>query len=93
MSPETETEIDRHIGRQLRRRRRHLELSQQEVAAACGVRFQQIQKYEAGANRIPAGRLWRVAELLGVPMNYFFEGLAARADGDAQAAPRTAAKG
>jgi transcriptional regulator with XRE-family HTH domain len=82
LSPQSETEIDRHIGRQIRRRRRQLEKSQQDVAAACGVRFQQIQKYEAGTNRISAARLWKVAEMLGVPMGYFFEGLGARQNGE-----------
>ena len=57
-------------------------MSQQEVAAACGVRFQQIQKYEAGTNRVSAARLWKVAEILGVPVGYFFEGLGARQNGE-----------
>ena len=43
---------------------------------ACGVRFQQIQKYECGANRVSAARLWRISGALEVPVNYFFEGLA-----------------
>jgi len=67
-------EIDVHLGRRLRRRRRLLGLTQQELADACGVRFQQIQKYECAANRMSAGRLWQLAEVLEVPVSYFYEG-------------------
>ncbi len=70
-------EIDTHLGRRLRRRRRLLGLTQQQIAAACGVRFQQIQKYECGANRISAARLWQIAVSLEVAVDYFFEGLPA----------------
>ncbi|HEY2707673.1 MAG TPA: helix-turn-helix transcriptional regulator [Caulobacteraceae bacterium] len=69
-------DIDFHLGKRMRRRRRLLGLTQQQLAEACGVRFQQIQKYECGANRVSAARLWRIAGALEVPMNYFFEGLA-----------------
>src|SRR5699024_8676694 len=48
----------------------------QQLAGSVGVRFQQIQKYEAGANRISASRLWDIATALGVPVSFFFEGLA-----------------
>ena len=68
-------DIDLHLGKRMRRRRRLLGLTQQRLADACGVRFQQIQKYECGANRISAARLWRVARALEVPVDYFFEGL------------------
>jgi transcriptional regulator with XRE-family HTH domain len=69
-------DIDFHLGKRMRRRRRLLGLTQQQLADACGVRFQQIQKYECGANRVSAARLWRIAGALEVQMNYFFEGLA-----------------
>jgi len=68
-------EIDVHLGRRLRRRRRLLGLTQQQLAEACGVRFQQIQKYECAANRMSAARLWLLAEALEVPVGYFYEGL------------------
>ena len=68
-------DIDLHLGKRMRRRRRLLGLTQQRLADACGVRFQQIQKYECGANRISAARLWRVAQALEVSVEYFFEGL------------------
>ena len=67
--------IDIHLGRRLRRRRRILGLTQQQLADACGVRFQQIQKYECAANRMSAARLWQLSEVLEVPVNYFYEGL------------------
>lgn len=69
-------EIDVHLGRRLRRRRRLLGLTQQELALACGVRFQQIQKYECAANRMSAARVWQLAEVLEVPVSYFYEGFA-----------------
>jgi transcriptional regulator with XRE-family HTH domain len=72
-------EIDLHLGKRLRRRRRLLGLTQQQLAGACGVRFQQIQKYECGANRISAARLWQLSEALEVPVGYFFDGLAEEA--------------
>jgi transcriptional regulator with XRE-family HTH domain len=74
-------EIDEHLGRRLRRRRRLLGLTQHQLADACGVRFQQIQKYECAANRMSASRVWQLAQVLEVPISYFYEGLgAAQAD-------------
>ena len=69
------TDIDLHLGRRLRRRRRLLGLTQQQLAVQVGIRFQQIQKYECGANRISAARLWQLAEALETPVNYFYDGL------------------
>jgi len=51
-----------------------LGLSQEDLAKSVGVAFQQLQKYETGANRVSASRLWDVAEALGVPVTYFFDG-------------------
>jgi transcriptional regulator with XRE-family HTH domain len=68
-------EIDLHLGRRLRRRRRLLGLTQQQLAVQVGVRFQQVQKYECGANRISAARLWELAEALATPISYFYDGL------------------
>ena len=70
------TDIDLHLGRRLRRRRRLLGLTQQQLALKVGIRFQQIQKYECGANRISAARLWELAEALETPVSYFYDGLA-----------------
>ena len=69
------TDIDLHLGRRLRRRRRLLGLTQQQLAVHVGIRFQQIQKYECGANRISAARLWQLSEALEVPVGYFYDGL------------------
>lgn len=68
-------DIDVHLGKRLRRRRRLLGLTQQQLACTVGVRFQQIQKYECGANRISASRLWQLSEALEVPVGYFYDGL------------------
>lgn len=67
--------IDLHVGRRLRARRRLLNLTQEKLASAVDIRFQQIQKYESGANRISASRLWTLARALDVSVGYFFEGL------------------
>jgi len=69
------SDIDVHLGKRLRRRRRLLGLTQQQLAGTVGVRFQQIQKYECGANRISAARLWQLSEALEVPVGYFYDGL------------------
>jgi transcriptional regulator with XRE-family HTH domain len=71
-------DIDVYLGKRLRRRRRLLGLTQQQLAGAVGVRFQQIQKYECGANRISAARLWQLSEALDVPVGYFYDGLSDR---------------
>ena len=71
------TDVDIYVGKRLRRRRRLLGLTQQDLASQVGVRFQQIQKYECGANRITASRLFALGTALNVNINYFFEGLAA----------------
>ena len=53
-------------------------MDQQDLASQVGVRFQQIQKYECGANRVSASRLFELAESLDVPVQYFYEGLSRR---------------
>jgi transcriptional regulator with XRE-family HTH domain len=67
--------IDLHVGARLRQRRRLLGMTQQKLAEAVRIRFQQIQKYESGANRISASRLWALSRALDVPVAFFFEGL------------------
>ena len=64
--------VDKHVGHRLRVRRKELGLSQNRLAEAIGVTFQQIQKYERGANRVVASRLYDLAAALDVPVNYFF---------------------
>ncbi|MCU0730557.1 MAG: helix-turn-helix transcriptional regulator [Hyphomonas sp.] len=69
-------ETDLHVGKRLRRRRRLLGMTQQELASQVGVRFQQIQKYECGANRITASRLYDLSRAMNVTVQYFFDGMA-----------------
>ena len=66
--------VDIYVGQKLREQRCKLKLTQNDLAEAVGVRFQQIQKYENGSNRISASRLWEVSEVLEVPVSYFFDG-------------------
>lgn len=67
--------IDVHVGRRLRARRRLLGLTQETLATAVNIKFQQIQKYESGSNRVSASRLWALGKALDVPVAYFFEGM------------------
>jgi transcriptional regulator with XRE-family HTH domain len=69
--------IDAHIGHRIRQRRWMTKLSQMAVAERLGITFQQLQKYEVGANRVSASRLWEIAQVLDVPVAFFFEGYAA----------------
>jgi len=80
-------EIDYHVGRRLRRRRRLMGYTQQSLAELVGVRFQQIQKYECGANRVSAARLFELAEALNIPVQYFYEGLSERDQENAEDLP------
>ncbi len=66
---------DRHVGARIRERRITLGLSQQQLAQLIGVTYQQAHKYERGLNRISAGRLYDIAQVLNVPISWFFEGL------------------
>lgn len=68
-------DVDRHVGARVRERRIMLGFTQQQLADLIGVTYQQAHKYERGINRISAGRLYEIAHVLSVPVNYFFEGL------------------
>jgi transcriptional regulator with XRE-family HTH domain len=65
---------DKHVGRRVRMRRMMLEMSQERVAKELGLTFQQVQKYEKGMNRISASRLQHLAQILEVPIPFFFDG-------------------
>jgi len=67
--------VDVHVGKRIRHRRWLIGMTQQQLAEAVGIKFQQIQKYETGANRVSASRLWDIAEALEVDISFFFEGL------------------
>lgn len=82
--------VDAHVGKRIRHRRWMVGMTQQQLAERVGIKFQQIQKYETGMNRVSASRLWDISRVLEVPIAFFFEGLeqsenapeAARAEAD-----------
>ncbi|MEP1355261.1 MAG: helix-turn-helix transcriptional regulator [Tateyamaria sp.] len=67
--------VDVHVGKRIRQRRWLIGMTQQALADLVGIKFQQIQKYETGSNRVSASRLWDIGEAMGVPVAFFFEGL------------------
>lgn len=67
--------VDVHVGKRIRHRRWMVGMTQQQLAERVGIKFQQIQKYETGMNRVSASRLWDISEALEVPVSFFFEGL------------------
>ncbi len=72
--------VDTHVGQRIRQRRWLVGMTQQQLAEVVGIKFQQIQKYETGANRVSASRLWDISEALNVPVESFFEGLDKRVE-------------
>ena len=68
------TSVDEYVGLKLKIRRSAMGITQHELGDMVGVTFQQIQKYEKGANRVGAGRLYEFATILNVPVSYFFDG-------------------
>jgi transcriptional regulator with XRE-family HTH domain len=71
--------IDVHVGNRVRLRRLRIGMSQEKLAERLGLTFQQVQKYEKGSNRVSASRLFEMAEILGVPVQYFYEEMASPA--------------
>lgn len=72
--------VDVHVGKRIRHRRWMLGMTQQQLGEAVGIKFQQIQKYETGMNRVSASRLWDIGQVLDVRISFFFEGLASEYD-------------
>jgi transcriptional regulator with XRE-family HTH domain len=70
-------DADRHVGSRMRERRLMLGLTQQQLAELIGVSYQQAHKYEKGINRIAGGRLYTIAQALGVEVGFFYDGLEA----------------
>ncbi len=68
------SDIDRVVGQNIHRQRRKLKLTQEKLGELLGLTFQQVQKYEKGVNRVSAGRLYEIAGVLEVPVEFFFEG-------------------
>ncbi|WGH77808.1 helix-turn-helix domain-containing protein [Jannaschia ovalis] len=67
--------VDVHVGQRIRQRRWMVGMTQQQLAEKVGIKFQQIQKYETGMNRVSASRLWEIATAMDVEVGHFFEGL------------------
>ena len=67
--------VEVHVEKRVRQRRWLVGMTQQQLAEKVGIKFQQIQKYETGMNRVSASRLWDIAAALSVPVSFFFEGL------------------
>ena len=66
--------IDKHVGARLRMRRMLVGMSQEKLGQSVGITFQQVQKYEKGTNRVSASRMHQIGQVLGVPVEYFYEG-------------------
>lgn len=73
--------VDVHVGERVRRRRRAMGISQEKLGDLVGVTFQQVQKYEKGANRVSASKLFEISNVLQVPISFFFDGLASASPG------------
>ena len=69
--------VDIHVGKRIRQQRWVTGMTQQQLADAVGIKFQQIQKYETGMNRVSASRLWDIAKAMSVPISFFFDGIEA----------------
>ena len=76
--------IDGQVGNRVRLRRMLIGMSQERLGELLGLTFQQVQKYEKGVNRIGAGRLFEVARILGVPIDYFYEGASTQIAGPSE---------
>lgn len=74
-APRSPNPVDTHVGTRVRLRRQIMKMSQEKLGNALGVTFQQVQKYERGSNRVGASRLWKMSQVLDVPVSFFYEGL------------------
>jgi transcriptional regulator with XRE-family HTH domain len=92
MMKKAPNQIDRHVGGRVRMRRMMIKMSQEKLGDALDLTFQQVQKYEKGTNRIGASRLQQIAGILGVPVDFFFNGAPA-AEGSTEGFAEQAAPG
>lgn len=83
----TPNPVDVHVGSRVRLRRTLLGMSQEKLAEALGLTFQQVQKYERGANRVSASRMYDLSRALGVPVSFFFDDMPAEIATDKAASP------
>ncbi len=81
-APRSASYVDTHVGTRIRLRRKILKMSQSKLGDILGVTFQQVQKYENGTNRVGASRLWKLSQVLDIPVTFFFDGLSGGADPD-----------
>jgi len=81
--------VDVHVGKRIRHRRWQVGMTQQQLAESVGIKFQQIQKYETGMNRVSASRLWDISKVLEARVGYFFDGLSADAEGETSSSVST----
>ena len=79
--------IDAQVGNRVRIRRMLIGMSQERLGDLLGLTFQQVQKYEKGVNRIGAGRLFEIARILGVPIDFFYDGVGAALENPAEGTP------
>ena len=82
--------VDVHVGKRVRLRRTLLGMSQEQLGASLNITFQQVQKYERGANRISASRLWDICQILDVQISYFFDDMT---DDTMRSSPRRVSRG
>ena len=82
--------VDVHVGKRVRLRRTLLGMSQEQLGASLNITFQQVQKYERGANRISASRLWDISQILDVQISYFFDDMT---DDTMRSSPRRISRG
>ena len=82
--------VDLHVGKRVRLRRTLLGMSQEQLGTELNITFQQVQKYERGANRVSASRLWDISQILDVPINYFFDDMT---ENTIRSSPRRVSRG
>ena len=82
--------VDVHVGKRVRLRRTLLGMSQEQIGVSLNITFQQVQKYQRGANRISAARLWDISQILGVQIGYFFADMT---DDTMRSSPRRVSRG
>ena len=82
--------IDMHVGKRIRLRRTLLGMSQEQLGSELDITFQQVQKYERGANRVSASRLWDISQILDSPINYFFDDMS---ENTTRSSPRRVSRG
>lgn len=82
--------VDLHVGKRVRLRRTLLGMSQEQLGTELNITFQQVQKYERGANRVSASRLWDIGQILDVPINYFFDDMT---ENTMRSSPRRVSRG